>query len=382
MSQELHARLTVEYAHLCIVSGMRQRLCVIGVAVAAIVGPSVTAYAQAPDTRRWEIEFYGGVSAAKAPETGATALPPAGGPIATSSPIFPSRQVVSWFFGDGATLLNDVNASFALTPRVAPLDTAFESPGFEAGARAAFGVRVRRALTARVWAEFGLDTAPASADLPDALDDAAESTRASFESAFGALLSTGPFTNVSIGATRQATSGSRRDVVATAALNVDVTPLRSFVPYFTAGAGVASGTGDAPSMVLEGRYRFSVLNLTSIEEIDRVTVHVERDATFVAVAGGGVRRDVSQRWAFRVDGRLFIGPGGQRLLLDAAPSNTPDTPAGFIESFTHPSVQFSNHASTGRQSSLSAAPVQRFAVFESDGLATRALVTVGLTARF
>lgn len=367
---------------MCIVLRMRSRSRTLVIGLFAIGLPIAADAQSTTGAKRWEVEFYGGVSAAKAPETGTTALPPPGAPISTSSPIFPSRQVVSWFFGDGATLLNDVNASFLLTPRVTPLDSAFASPGFDAGARGAFGVRLRRALTPRVSAELGFDTAPARAELPDALDEAAESTRASFESAFGALLSTGPFTNVSVAATRQTTSGSRRDFTATAALNVDVTPLGSFVPYLTAGAGVASASGDSPAMSLEGRYRFNVLNQIAIEEIDRVTVLVERDRTFVAVAGGGVRRDLSQRWRLRIDGRVFIGPGGQRMLLDAAPSVTSGTPAGYIESFTHPSVQFSNNASTGRQSSLSAAPIQRFSIFESDGLATRVLVTVGLAARF
>ena len=50
--------------------------------------------------------------AARTASEGSVTLPPAGAPIVTSSPIFPSRQVPSWFFGDGATLLNDVNADF------------------------------------------------------------------------------------------------------------------------------------------------------------------------------------------------------------------------------------------------------------------------------
>ena len=56
---------------------------------------------------------------------GTRTLPPAGPPIVTSSPIFPSRAVPSWFFGDGASLLNAVNAEFDLAAQVTPLDPAF-----------------------------------------------------------------------------------------------------------------------------------------------------------------------------------------------------------------------------------------------------------------
>ena len=48
--------------------------------------------------------------------------------IATSSPLFPSRQVSSWLFGDGAALLNDVAAEFGLTERISPLDAVLASP--------------------------------------------------------------------------------------------------------------------------------------------------------------------------------------------------------------------------------------------------------------
>ena len=49
---------------------------------------------------------------------GSLTLPAAGAPIVTSSPIFPSRQVPSWIFGDGTTLLNGVNADFGIAARI------------------------------------------------------------------------------------------------------------------------------------------------------------------------------------------------------------------------------------------------------------------------
>lgn len=342
----------------------------------------VAAQAPAVDARRWEVEWYGGLSLPNPPAGGTTTLPAAGAPLTTSSPIFPSRQVPSWFFGDGAVLLNDVNAAFGLTNRLSPLDEGFDAPGFDTGSHAAFGIRVRRGMTSRVSVEFGVDVAPSSGGPPDGLIAAAESARESFESAIAALLSSGPFSNVVLSATRAVAEGAGQDLSATAALNIHFGSHGSFVPYITAGGGVAGGTGDAPSMTLEGRYRFDIVGTTRVDETDRVTIRAERATTFVAVVGGGIRRRLSGRWGLRIDGRVFIGPGGRQLLLDAAPASSSATPAGFIESFTHPSVQFSNNASTGRESTLSAPPLQGFKVFESDGLGARALVTAGLFARF
>ncbi len=58
------------------------------------------------------------------------------------------------------------------------------------------------------------------------------------------------------------------------------------------------------------------------------------------------------------------------------------TPADFIESFTNPSVQFSNNASTGRQSTLSGDALDHVNVAGGTRLQTRALVTLGIALRF
>jgi len=331
---------------------------------------------------RWEVEVYGGWTAANPPSSGRTALPAAGAPLATSNPIFPTRAVSSWFFGDGARLLNDVNAAFGLVPQIVALDAGFREPRFDSGGAGAIGVRVRRALRPRVWLELGIDTSAAPQSTPEGLAATAEISRQTFESAFRDLLTTGPFSNVAVAAARETTDGSSRDVAATAALNVHFARFASFEPYITAGGGVSTAMGSAPSMTLEGRYRFSILGAIAIDETDRVAVRVERKLTPIAVVGGGVRRQLSERWGLRIDGRVFIGPGGERITIDAAPESAPGAPAAFIESFTHPSVQFSNDPSTGRRSTLSGPRIQGFEVFSSDGLGTRFLVTVGLAARF
>src|SRR5687767_14797788 len=88
----------------------------------------------------WEIEGVGGLSIPRLPSGGEAALPPPGATITTTSVLFPSRSVPSWFFGDGAALLNGVNARFGATP-IVPLDAALGAVGLNTSTGPAFGVR-------------------------------------------------------------------------------------------------------------------------------------------------------------------------------------------------------------------------------------------------
>jgi len=335
---------------------------------------------------RWEIEGYGGLSRGSAPSKGDAALPPAGPPIPSLSPIFPSHSTASWFFGDGAAMLNRVNEEFGLQTRITPLDAALASLGLDYSSAAAFGVRVRRTLNDRFSAEVSFDVLPGSGDVSDDFRGAVEATRASFETAFAELFSTGPLDNVVIAATRAEAEGSAREIVLTGALNMHFGTGTGFVPYVTFGGGMLSGTGNVASVTLEGDYRFVISpesgSSVPIHETDRVTLRFEHSTTFVGLAGGGLRKQMSDRWGFRIDGRVLIGPANSRLLIDAAPTVTPGSPAGFIETTTNPNIQFSNDSATGRQSTLSGPALDGFTAFKSTGIQTRTLITFGVFVRF
>ena len=148
------------------------------------------------------------------------------------------------------------------------------------------------------------------------------------------------------------------------------------------GGGMISGSGDPPRLTLDGSYRFAILNSVPISERDQRTLRYEHGRTYTTVIGGGLRRDMSARWAVRIDGRVFIGTNGTRVRVDAMPTVTTGAPAGFIESFTSPSVQSSNDAATGRVSSLGGPPLQDVTVFAGSGVQTRLLITFGMFARF
>jgi hypothetical protein len=330
-------------------------------------------------TARWEIEGYGGFSN-RVVSTGSAVLPAAGAPITTSNPTFPSRQVPSWFFGDGSALLNGALGDLGLTSRITPLDSALASVGF--GDRgAAAGIRVRRSIAPRLWVELSIDLLTGSPALTNAFRAGLESSRVSFDTAFAGLFATGPFAGAAVTATAATSNGSGQQVVAAGSIRVPWAPHRGFAPYLTLGAGVLARRGGLPAATLAGTYQALVASSVPINETDRVLVRYSQGKSAVGVLGAGVRRAVSERWGIDLDGRLLVGPQPVKVLLDTSPTVTQGAPAGFIESFTYPSIQFSNNASTGRSSSLGGPALQGFTAF-SGGVQARVLVTIGVYARF
>jgi hypothetical protein len=341
-------------------------------------GRSADAQTQAPPAHPWEIEGAAGIGTGFL-TNGSTSLPAPGAPIATSSPIFPSRQASSWMFGDGAVLLNSVNAAFGLGARVQPLDSALQALGLDSTS-AAVSFRVRRGMSERFALELSVDVLSGSAHLPDALVSATTATRDSTKAALSALFSTGPFANVSVDGSSSTTNGTNREIATTGALVWRLRPSSSWSPYATMGAGVLAGAGDLPSATIQVNYRASILGNVPIAESDHVTLHYDRQTALIGVFGGGIRHDASS-WGWRVDARVLVGGTSPRLLLDAQPSVTTGTPPGFIESFTNPAIQFSNNASTGRQSTLGGASIQDFEAVGA-GRETRLLMTFGVFKRF
>jgi len=355
-----------------------QRLIAIGsIWVMALAAPAL---AQAQG--RWEIEGYGGVGLPQALSGGTMTLPLPGPSLTTSSPIFPTHQVPSWLFGDGAKLLNDVNAAFGVSGRIVPLDPILGRDGIPTSAVGAFGARLRRRLTSHASLEVSLDALRGSQDFSDEVKRAIEATRSSFSDAFVSLFRSGPFTILPV-LTVSGTGPpqSVRDVGVTGALQYAWAPDARFKPYVTVGGGVVTSSGGSPFVEISEGYNVRILDQVPITEFDSVTLRLDHRSAFTAVVGGGVRKALSGRWGLSFDARAWIGGNTTDLLIDADPEVRRGTPAGFIESFTTPSIQFSNDPSTGRTSTLSGDGLQGFKTF-SGGVQTRVLLTVGVYRRF
>jgi hypothetical protein len=330
--------------------------------------------------RRWEIEGYAGVLAGQAASAGSVSLPPPGAPIVTSTPTFPARATSSWLFGDGATLLNGVLQDFGFANRIAPLDPLFApAPSTHP---AAFGLRVRRRLNPRVSLEIGVDGLATSSIRSEEISQALQTTFGSLGPALTDLFASGPFTPSLVATDESLLHVPYEEMAITAAINHDAWRLGPLQPYFTIGGGIVIPRDD---LFAEGsaqsRYTTSILGQVPIDETDSVSVTFTRPKSFVAVLGGGLRHDFSRPWSVRVDARILVGPDTTRIRLDATPSVARGTPAGFIESFTNPAIQFSNDPATGRVSSLSGPALQNVDVFKG-GVLARTIVSVAIARRF
>ena len=130
---------------------------------------------------------------------------PAGSPFTTEQATS-SRANASWMFGDGARLFNEVNAQFASRfnvrfPQIVPLDGMLTAAALGRARRTTVGIRVTRDLTRRFGVEVSFDRSQGDVILNDAARTAIESTRASFERAFGGLLATVPQTRLQVAST-------------------------------------------------------------------------------------------------------------------------------------------------------------------------------------
>lgn len=342
---------------------------------------AVSANAASAQSRasRWEVEGYVGFMASAGVGSGRARTPDPGEPIVTSTPIFPARQTSSWFLGDGATLLNAVNAEFRQPHRIIPLEASLAAiPDPRGGA---FGVRVRRRLSDRFSAEFSVNVGARNEGGADLLRTAVESARDSFTAAFGDLLASGPFSRVVVAATSSVTAGAPRRADVAFDVTYRFARWRAADPYIAIGAGVTVGFGSMPSASLQAHYRFFVLDQVPIDETDNLSLRYAGGLAPIAVLGGGIRRHVSDRWGLTIDARLLAGSGAAQVWLDARPSSVRATPAGFVESYTNPAIQFSNDSATGRQTTLSGPAIENFRVFTA-GVEARGLVTAGVFVRF
>ncbi len=135
---------------------------------------ATTASAQQPvpaRTEKWEVAVTFGGLISTNPSGGTVTAPPVDRllPLAGGGS---GPRVSSWFFGDGATLLNDVNAQLGIGVRVTSLDDVLGSSMIQTPNTIAVGFRVARVLTSRLTAELTLDYSPTGTRARDSVSGA------------------------------------------------------------------------------------------------------------------------------------------------------------------------------------------------------------------
>jgi len=351
---------------------------VIAASLIAVV-PSA-ALAQAAPASIWEVEVHGGGLIPTNPTGGTAGTIPSAAPF-TTVVNRPSSRVSSWFFGPGAQLFNQLPVLLAPN-QITALDPVLDGSTADYQSGGDFGFRISRRLTGRLSAEFNFDYANTPLEITSSTLDAIEASRASFERAFTGLSQSGAFFSPSIRATTTGDHSGGREFITTGAVTVDLATHGGLVPYVTAGAGVASSGGDLPDLTLTGSYSFSLVGILPIAETDTVRLHYSTGSTFVALFGGGVKRDMSPRWGLRGDARVNVGGNPTKLLLDATPNVAVLTPPLAIASVTTPSVQFANNPVTNAPSTLSGPAITNFEAFKGGGTRAHVALTGGVYWRF
>ena len=357
------------------------------IAIALIGLPAIAEAQNAARPRKWTVELYGGAASTSAPASG-TPIPnfPAGAPFTLASGET-SRSVPSWFFGDGAALLNQVLSQFAANegtafPRIAPLDDLIRASGGSPGNGGLFGVRVGRALTPKLTAEISLERSVAKMALSDALLDSLASGGDSFTPAFKAFLNTAPVTNLSVTSSVTTIEDRNAQMRLTAAVKWTVSSGKRIEGYLTGGGGLIRNRGDGPQAILTGRYTFNLFGAFPMDQSDQVTVTVNQPKnSAMGMIGGGITFALSSRLGLRADLRLQLSSMKDVTTATAAPDTDTLFPPIVLPTSAgiSPGIQFSTQQ--GVQSTLSG-PVQKLTLFEGTGLSKQVGLTVGIFKRF
>lgn len=351
-----------------------------------LLGAPAIAVAQAPTPRRaWTFEFYAGAALVPATSSGSAFAGFGTGTPFTTQSGRPSRVVPSWYFGDGAALLNDVMGQFSTLAgttlrRITPLDSALVSAAASHGRQAAFGARLHRQLTARAGIEFGFERSPDAAELTGAMQDALAASRDSFKLVFQDLLATAPVTNVTVTSTLAIPERSSSRNQLTAALTWQVMQRQRLSAQLIVGAGLAMHSGDALEATLTGSYTFRLLNAFTMTETDRAVVSVsEPRRAAMGLVGAGVAWELSPRVSLRADVRVALSSAGESTVVSGTPVSSAQSPTSVLPSTTTPSIQFST--TTGVPSSLGGTSTS-VTTFSGSGLNRRVAFTLGIVRRF
>jgi len=332
-----------------------------------------------PAGPRWEVSFHGALVGGGGTPDGTSHTPFPGQTFVMADGATPTRAVPSWYFGDGAALLNQVLQLRGSTARLTPID---HLPGWPVpgSSGAEVGARIARHLAGGLWFEGAVDIGLAAAGFDDATRDRIENTRADFEEAFTALAASAAsiITASTVTSTANLAAGERRLLVS------GVVQYRGrgrvIRPILLGGLGVSSPVGSPATLTLTGTYRFTTPAQAVIEETDMMQLRYETSNSLVWIFGAGMMHDLSRSSAYRVEVRVLASSTKLSAQMDAAPSRLTASPGGvLVLNATSPGIQFSS--STAIVPSLSG--VQRgFEAFTSEGRTFQLALSASYVRRF
>ena len=357
-------------------NGAMARAIAIGLIVLSL---AVESSAQSKSGPPWEIDIHGGGLFSSFSDDGTARLPDPGA-VFTAITGAPSRRTSSWYFGDGAVMMNQSGIVFAGGSRLTPLDPALSRSHLGRDGGATVGVRLSRRVTNRLRAEIAIDYGVAQLALQREALAAITASQTSFAATFRAILS-GPFAGSPVSSNARIEERRGRDVVTTGALSILLATEGRAVPFVIVGGGVVSNTGGSPEFSLDGEYTFQLLGVPTLRQSDRVSVrYTVADHAPVGVIGGGIRYAVSERWMLRVEARGSFSGNAVKVVLDATPQSAGLGGSFFGVSSGSPAIQFSSAPQI--PSTLSGPAIDDFVTFSGSGLNRQFTLTAGLGWRF
>jgi hypothetical protein len=333
---------------------------------------------------KWQVEVHSAGLFPGNPSKGTpiTQFPP-GTPIPTGQATTTSRAVSTWYFGDGTSLLNQVNGTLGVPARLTALDPILKEPVAHRRTAMALGVRAARMLTPRLVAEVNVDYAVGALGLTEETRRGLEAARSTFISAWNGLLLTGATSNRNITSVSDFDDGDAPLLSLTGALKIRLMPGQRVVPYATVGAGTIFHLGTTPSATLTGDYGFLFGGTVPMHERDAVTIRVEDvDRVFVGLVGVGFEYHANRRHGVRADLRFHMSPNRTDTVVTTAPVVSTQSPAFVVATPFNPSVQFSNDPRFNRPSSLSGPAIADLRTFTASGVRTDTHFALGYFVRF
>lgn len=327
-----------------------------------------------PSFSGWEIEGHTGGAWTSAPGNTTTPLTP--GPAFTTLNGFTSRQVRSWYFGDGTSMLNAHMQSVAFNQRVADLTPVLTTGSASSSGFSPFGVRVSRTLGPRLGMEVAFDWLGSRTFTTEARSGAAAS-QDSFKAAWDQRLQTMVTRAVTSGLTMTEGGGQ---MLLTGAVSYNLRRSGRVMPYVVAGGGLWFSTGDSPELTLAGDYQFTSGSGNVYHQTDTVTARFKGGTSGVVLGGLGVKYELNSRSGLRVEYRFHAASDPSTVELNWDPRSTVGGGATIILGGT-PAIQVTN-SSIGQSSLSLTQTTPDVQVASSDGMRRMSQLSVGYFYRF
>jgi hypothetical protein len=348
--------------------------------------PSQASSPQPPKRTGWVFEVHVGSMPDRAPSKVVTSQLPTPGPSFATPDGNQSRQVPSWYFGDGAALANSVIAKLGSNLRIVPLDPVLTASAVTHQSGANFGARAGHTITSRVLVLFSYDQASGRLLLTPSTQAAIAATNASFKPYFDFWLTGGGLATPTTTSTVTFTDNAGTERVMSVTAEVRIISTHGWTPYVALGGGIALPMPAVDTRVtFVGNYQTSVINPASaafgahVHETDQLQVRYEVMPAPIGIFGVGVERDLTRHLGVRAELRSFLKINEIRTRIDTSPISGPTPPPVVVlRGGVNPDMAISTNPN--RQTSLSLFGVDHFE--SSTAVGSQPSFSAGLFFRF